>query len=389
MNEKIRIAYFITSLESGGTERQLALLLENLPSQRYEKHVVCLSGYGPLLERFQACTDTVYDINYPRLRHNGKIIWKNLPSAVTSVFRLARLLRRIRPDILHTLIPVCNVMGAFAAKLARVPVLVSSRLSLGNYRDSNRLFARLEDFTDRYFALIHCKSHGIEDDVLRREPVDPDRLKVIYNGYRFDDSLRMFDKEPLRQSLGIALGIPVIGMVANLKPYKGHEDLLNSIPIILKKHPNARFLFIGRDDGILTELQELAEKLHISRHIIWAGERNDVPRLLTLMTLLVSASHEEGFSNSIVEAMAAALPVVATDVGGNKEQVADRITGYLVPPRSSKELAQAVIELLDDEERAKKMGRHGYYRAAQNFSIQKVVEQTEAFYKEAIELATE
>src|SRR5688572_24486749 len=132
---KIRIVYFVTSLESGGTERQLALLLEGLSDARYEKHVICLSGLGPLEERFRACTSSIVDLKYPRLRQNGKFIWKNIPTAGTSVTRLARLLRKMKPDILHTLIPVCNVMGAVASRIARVPVLVCSRLSLGNYRD--------------------------------------------------------------------------------------------------------------------------------------------------------------------------------------------------------------------------------------------------------------
>jgi len=386
MTDKIRIVYFITSLESGGTERQLALLLEGLSSQKYEKHIICLSGLGPLKEQFQKVTNSITDLRYPRLRHNGRFIWKNLPSAVTAVFRLRRVLRMLKPDILHTLIPVCNVMGAFAAKLAKVPVLVSSRLSLGNYRDQKPAFARLENWTTPWFTLIHCKSEGIKTDVIQREPVDPDRIRVIYNGFKSDTFGIPFDREPLRESVGIKLGEPVIGMVANLRGYKGHHDVVAAIPAVLRLYPGTRFLFIGRDDGVKADLIKQAGSLGVENHIIFAGERHDVPKLLQLMTILVSASHEEGFSNTIIEAMASGLPVIATRVGGNLEQVADGITGILVSPHSPSDIAEAINRLLDDPDYAHKMGRQGHLRVERNFSLKAVVEQMEEFYREAIDL---
>ncbi len=386
MTDKIRIVYFITSLESGGTERQLILLLASLPGAQYEKHIVCLSGLGPLHEQFQKYSTSITDLRYPRLRRNGRLIWKNLPTTATSVLRLVKILRRLRPDILHTLIPVCNVMGAIAGKLVRVPVIVSSRLSLGNYRDSNKLFARMEDTTDPCFTLIHCKSKGIKEDVIRREPVDPDRLKVIYNGLKVDSYGRPFDKSPLRDSLGIDISSPVIGMVANLKTYKGYHDMVRAAPSILKNFPTARFLFVGRDDGIKSELIALAKALQVEETIIFTGERHDVPRLLQLMTLLVSASHEEGFSNTILEAMASGLPVVATSVGGNPEQVVDGVTGFLVTPGDSDELAAAICRLLADPAEAQKMGRHGNLRIARKFSHTAVTEKMIDFYKDAIAL---
>jgi glycosyltransferase involved in cell wall biosynthesis len=386
MTEKIRIVYFITSLEGGGTERQLALMLEGLPDVSYEKHIVCLSGLGPLQDKFAEVSASITDLKYPRLRHNGRFVWKNLPSTVTSVMKLVRILKKLRPDILHTLIPVCNVMGSIAGKLAGVPVIVCSRLSLGNYRDSNVIFAKLENFTDRFFTLFHCKSEGIKDDVMRREPVDPDLLRVIYNGTKLENYSPAFDKEPLRESLGLRQNEPLVGMVANLRPYKGHHDVVSAMPLVLRNHPRTQFLFVGRDDGVKQELQGLAVSLGVAEHLHFTGERHDVPKLLQLMTLLVSASHEEGFSNTIIEAMAAGLPVVATRVGGNIEQVADGITGYLVEPHSPKEIAEAVNELLDDPALAQKMGRHGNLRVARNFSHKAVTEQIKEFYRDAIEL---
>lgn len=386
MSDKIRIVYFVTSLESGGTERQLASLLEGLNNDVYEKHVICLSGFGVLEEQFRAATTSITDLRYARLRHNGRFVWKNLFSAFASIGRLYRLLRTIKPDILHTLIPVCNVMGAFAGKLASVPVLISSRLSLGNYRDKNKLFAKLEDITDSWFTFIHCKSLGIRNDVMEREPVDPDRLRVIYNGIHLGKYNVSFNRQHLLTEFEIGGHEPVIGMVANLKEYKGYEQMLEAMPSILQIHSDAKLLIVGRDDGIRPALEKLAEKGGITHSVVFAGERQDVPKLLQLMNVLVSASHEEGFSNTILEAMASNLPVVATHVGGNVEQVVDNVTGLLIPPRDTQALSEAVVKLLNDPDWANKLGRVGYARVAGNFSQGAVLEQMQQLYLEAIEL---
>jgi len=378
----LRIAYLITSLEIGGSERQLAALLKGLPGNTYEKHVICLSGFGELEGEVRQHVAALYDLRWPRLRKHGKLQPRRMPAAAATLPRLVKLLRQIRPDVFHTMIPVCNVMGAVAGRLARVPHLVCTRLSLGDYRDKNRVLARLENLTDSSFELVHCKSEGIRDDVARREPIDIDRMRVVYNGIRTAAYYRKAPVPELLADLGIPRDAKVLGSVANLHTYKGHLDILAAAPEILSKVPDAYFLFVGRDAGAGADIQAEAAKLNIRDRVILTGQREDVPQLLQCMHVFVLASHEEGFSNAILEAMASALPVVATRVGGNGEAVLDQSTGFLVPPRQPAAIAEAVVPLLANAQLAADMGARGRKRVAEKFSYEAMIHGMQRFYAE-------
>jgi glycosyltransferase involved in cell wall biosynthesis len=382
---RIRIVYLITSLEVGGSERQLANLLEGLPSDTYEKHVVCLSGFGAMEQRVRAAAHELYDLRYPRLRVQGALRPGRLPAAGLVFPRLVRLLRRIRPDILHTLIPVCNVIGAVCSKLARVPHIVCTRLSLGDYRDKNPLMARLENWTDPLFELVHCKSRGIMEDVVRREPIPPAKIRIVYNGLRVEPYQQPVNRPALRAQLGIPAGARVIGSVANLHPYKGHVDIVQAAAQVLATLPDTYFLFVGRPAGAEDQVRAEAQRLGLADRVIPAGERPDVAALLQCMDVFVLASHEEGFSNAVLEAMASRLPVVATALGGNLEQVADGVTGYLVPSKSPGQLAEKFIALLQDETLRTRMGEAGFARVQELFSYPAMIAGMEQFYREVMQ----
>lgn len=381
----IRIAYFITALETGGSERSLVQLLAGLPPDEYEKHVICLSGFGPLEGDARATGAVLHDIGYPRLRSGGKIQWKRLPGVLLTFPRLVRTLRRIRPDVLHTMIPVCNVLGAMAGRIARIPHLVCTKLSLGIYRDKNPAMAWFEDRTDPVFNLVHCKSVGILQDVARREPIDVGRMRVVYNGLdtsRYGEAAG--DRDLIRDSLGIPRSAPVIGMVANLWAYKGHLDMIDAAAGLVRNWPNLRLFFVGRDEGMGKELKKRAEHHGIGRNLILAGERRDIPACMRAMDVLVSASHEEGFSNVLLEGMATGLPIVATSVGGNPEAVVEEETGFLVPPGSPQELARAVRFLLEHPDVAGQMGSAGRRRVENCFSRKAMVNGLRELYSELL-----
>ena len=379
--DPVRIAYLLPTLEVGGTERALVALLEGLPSERFERHVVCLSGFGPLEAEARRAGATLHDLGYARLREGGAARLGKAATVAVTVGRLARLLRRERIDILHTMIPVANILGAFAGRIARVPRVCCSKLSLANYRDTNRPVAVLESLTDRWFDLVHCKSQGIVEDVARREPIPRGRMRVVYNGLR-TEQYEGIGGELVRRELGIGPVEFVVGMVANLIPYKGHRDMLNAAAEIVAAQPATRLLFVGRDDGIGGELMAQAASLGIGENLLLAGSRRDIPQVMAAMDCLVSASHEEGFSNVIIEAMASALPVVATRVGGNPEAVDDGVTGLIAEPRSPAGLAKAVLTLIGDREGARAMGQRGRVRARELFSYGAMIRGMEEFYAE-------
>jgi glycosyltransferase involved in cell wall biosynthesis len=383
---KIKIVYLITSLDVGGSERQLVAWVRGLPKERYECHIICLSGFGPLEEQARAAGATLYDLRYPRKRAPGTIKGSTLPAAFAAWLRLVKLLRRLQPDIFHTQIPACNVLGGVAGRVAGVKRMICTKLALGHYRDKSRILARLENIVDPWFDLIHCKSRAIMEDVLRREPVSPQKLRLVYNGIDLSRFENLPAREEVRRALAISEDRFVVGTVANLIPYKGHEEIVDALALLHERWPRVIALWIGRDDGIAERLFEKARALGVVDQIMFLGPRSDVPQLLPAMDVLLSASHEEGFSNVILEGMAAALPVVATNVGGNPEAVLDGETGYIVEPRNPESIAAALEKLMQDPHQARQMGEKGAQRVRAEFSYEAMIKGLEGLYEELLTL---
>ncbi len=384
ITKRIRIAYLITSLDVGGSERQLVAWVRGLPKEKYECHILCLSGFGPLEEPARRAGAVLHDLKYPRKRAPGTIRGSTLPQAFAAWVRLVRLLRRLKPDILHTMIPACNVLGGAAGRVARVRAMVCTKLALGHYRDQSRILAKLEDVIDPWFDLIHCKSQAIIEDVLRREPIPREKLRLVYNGIDLKPLENLPSREQARRSLGLSADAFIVGTVANLIPYKGHADILEAAALLAEKFPQLEFLWVGRDDGIGTQLEIRAKELGLSHRIHYVGPRQDVPQLLPAMDALLSASHEEGFSNVILEGMAAGLPIVATRVGGNPEAVVDGETGVIVEPRNPASIARGIESLLANPERARQMGQMGRQRVVNCFSFEAMIRGLENLYAELL-----
>jgi len=188
----------------------------------------------------------------------------------------------------------------------------------------------------------------------------------------------------LQRQLGLDRDTPVVGIVANLIPYKGHREFIEAASIVNKEFPDTKYLIIGRDDGIGEDLRNLARTLNIMDTLIFTGARNDIPALLALIDIQVLASHEESLSNAILEGMAAGNPLVVTDVGGNTEMVIPGETGIVVPPRNPEALANGILTLLRDREKAGKMGLAGQERVKNHFDINKMIKEMEELYIQTI-----
>jgi len=164
--------------------------------------------------------------------------------------------------------------------------------------------------------------------------------------------------------------------------------LLQAVPAVTRRFPNARFLIVGGssfDPQYQSSLEKLTQELGVAAHVIFAGERNDVSEILREVNISVLPSLSEGLSNSLLEAMAAGLPVVATNVGGNPEIVQDGKTGYLVPARDSHALGDEIIRVLESPDLAKRFGEAGYKRVAAHFSLTSTVRRTEDLYTALLE----
>jgi glycosyltransferase involved in cell wall biosynthesis len=223
-------------------------------------------------------------------------------------------------------------------------------------------------------------SRGVVDQ-LKAEGIAPARLGLIYNGIDASGYGKVGLRDQTRADLGLAPGTLVMCIVANLIPYKGHGDLIDALGQAAPLLPTHwHMLVVGRDDGIGAALQERARQLGLRDNISFLGARDDIPGLLDASDVGILCSHEEGFANAILECMAAGLPMIVTRVGGNAEAVIDGETGLVVPPRDSKTLATAIVQLANDRALRTRFGAAGRQRVVTQFGVQRFIDSHRALY---------
>jgi glycosyltransferase involved in cell wall biosynthesis len=205
--------------------------------------------------------------------------------------------------------------------------------------------------------------------------IDPDRVLTIHNGLDLADW--MSDVHAPNKSSEVK-----ITTVGNIRRVKGHDILIRAAAIILREYPDVSFSIAGDvlEQDYFAELLNLIQALNLSHRVYFAGGVRDLREHLSASDIFVLPSRSEGFSNAIVEAMATALPIVATDVGGNAEAVIDGVTGFLIPPENPEALAEAIMRLLRDPTRSKRMGLAGQGIVAQRFTTDAMMNQIKATY---------
>ena len=377
MMRPVKILYIIGTLDFGGSERQLIRLVIGLDRSRFHPVVCCLSRRGPLADELAQ-----HGVKVEIVSFRGLTILRDLPQVLLRFRRLVWLFREEKPDILHGFLFWAYILGTYAAKLAGVPIVLASRRGLGHFKADKPHYLFLERLANRLTDLIVANAEAVKQDVLRQELVEPSKVRVVYNG--IDPSPYVFTADPaLRASLGVPEAARVVGVVANLIPYKGHRDFLHACRAIRQRQAGITFLLIG-DGPCRGELEGLARDLGLEKDVRFLGTRRDIPQLLALMDVVVLPSLEEGLPNAILEAMAAGKAVVATQVGGVPEAVVQGETGLLVPPGDPQALADAVLLLLADRPLAEAMGRAGRDRVAKMFGLDRMIRETEALYQEVL-----
>ena len=367
--KRLNILFVIGSLEIGGTEKQMFILTSRLRRIGFSCSVFALKADGPLRQIFEEIDVPVYcgDLTKRDLR---KAPWK----LVLSLYRLLLVIKRERPTIIHAFLPLVVFIGALAGRIVRVPMVITSRRGFGTHQDRYFVLKALDHFANILSHRVIVNSRAVWKDMIERDHIDESKLYLIYNGIDstpFEDALQ--DREEGRKELGVEIDERVVIVVANLIKYKGHLDFLKAAKKVMDKIPKTRFLLVGEDRGIQKHLEWKCHELGISSQVKFMGQRNDIPQLLALSELSVLPSHEEGFSNTILESMAAGLPVVATNVGGNPEAVLDGKTGWLVPPENPTVMAEKIIDLLSNPERAKSWGEQGRKKVKKLFTVEKMV----------------
>jgi glycosyltransferase involved in cell wall biosynthesis len=299
---------------------------------------------------------------------------------VKQVLRFASFLRREKIEIVQTHDFYTNVFGMLAAWIARVPVRIAARRDTTGWRTPLQL--RVEHFIYGLSHAIVANAEAVRRQLLK-EGVDNEKIVTIYNGL---DTDRLVPKLKREESLRL-FDLPAGGdhkfvvIVANLlHPVKDYPTFLRAAQIVQRAIPEARFVSAGV--GPLTEeMRSLAAQLGLDREIFFLGLCERVAELLSVAEVCVLSSKAEGFSNSIIEYMAAGRPAVVTDVGGAREAVTDGETGFLVNSGDYESMAARIIELLRDPERSRAMGRRARQLVERKFSCAAQLESTELLYE--------
>ena len=361
----IRVLLVTQDLERAGAQRQcveLAFGLRSAPGCEVE--VAVLEPGGPLSAELAAAGIPLHGC--PR-----RFRWDLSPA-----FGLARLAVRSGADVVHTSLFLPNFYGRVARLRSRPPLLVSSLRSTGiegwpRYA-AEILMAPLCD-------VIIANSEAGRADLIARG-VSPRRIEVVRNGLdfaRFDEA-RLVPRFPAGRP-------PRLGMVAQMETRKDHPGLIEAFAVLVAAHPGARLLLAG-DGSRRAETGTAAARLGVAGSVEFMGTVSRPETVYAALDVYVQASAaEEGTSNSILEAMACGRPVVATDIGGNREVVEDGVTGLVVPPRDPRALAAALDRLLRDPEGARRMGETGAVRVRERYGRRRMVEATLAVYRSRLE----
>jgi L-malate glycosyltransferase len=370
-NRRIRLVYCLDNMDVGGTELNAVRTAERLDPDRFEIKVVCFRDEGPLRARYEAAGISVLTL---RLRHLYDA------RAVRLGLQLRRFLRTERIDIVHSHDMYSNPFVTPWARAARTPVVIASRrwwqtLPSTKLRVANSLA----------FRMAHCvlaNSPTVAESVRTVERIPRQRVSVIPN---FVDDAAFEAPTPnevrtLRREWQLPNDAVVVGCVARLVPVKNHTQLLDAVAQLCAQDIAVHAVIVG-DGPTRSLLEAKARALRIEHLVHFAGERLDAINFHQLFDISVLCSLSEGFPNSIVEAMAAGRPVVATAVGGNADAVRDGETGYLVPVGNAGALAVAIGRLARDVSLRERFGSAGRTAARASFHRSAVVPALEALYE--------
>jgi len=369
----------IARLNIGGPARHVILLSARIDPARYSTLLV--TGHEAPSEGNMSSLAKSVAVEPRVVAGLGREIslWRDL----LAWFRLYRLCVRYRPHIVHTHTAKAGVLGRLAARAAKVPVIVHTyhgHVFQGYFSPlKTRLFLAIERWLGRSTQRLIAVSEAVCQDLLQLGIGTPESLVVIPLGLNLDPFLRCEDlRGQLRAELGLQPDTPLVGIVARLVPIKAHEVFLKAAAKVCARFPQSRFLLVG-DGERLAELQLLVERLGLRDRVLFLGWRQDLDRVLADLDLVVLTSRNEGSPVCLIEAMAAARPVVATRVGGVADVVDDGITGCLVDADKPEDVANAIVELLGDENRRRAMGEAARQRVPR-FGIDRLVSDMDRLY---------
>ena len=353
----MKILHLIYNLSFGGTEK---VMLETLPKLRNFGHLICVikSANPKIAEEFQK-------ENIPVIKLSG-----------LKIFHFRKIIKKEKPDLICTYLIYADIFGRIFGKLFGVKKISTSIRSTYN-EPKYKFWLFLEKITSGLVNKYIAVSQAVKNIYCEKLGIPTEKIEVIYNGVKIEKYNIEINKNLKKEELGLPRNSLIIGNIGKLRPEKGQIYLIQAMPEIIKKFPQTILLLVGGGEN-KQKLENLAERLRIRQHLKLLEESQDIPEILKTFDVFVNPSLYEGLSNTILEAMAAKIPIVASDIFENQELIENKKTGFLVPVGNNEKNAEAVIEILENPDFGRKMAEAAFEKI-QNFSIEKTLEKLNNF----------
>ncbi len=378
---KINILFLIDNLAVlGGTENYLFRLVTNLNKEKFSC-IVC--PFAPkesiVIKKFRE-----YGIAVTPILVNRIYTW----DALKAVYNLKYLIKQKKIDIVQTFHFSSDIYGTIVSRLLRVPIIISSRRDMGfaEYDIHHRFLRRIANF---FVNTTLTNAKIMNRQVCNVEKIPVNKTVTIYNGLKLENYDISIDRKAKAEEFNLSIRKPIIGCIANIRPIKGLEYLIKAAAKVTKEYPEAQFIIVGGNADAISntiinsyknKLNLMINKLNLNQQIYFLGKKSNINEILKIMDIFVLPSLSEGFSNSIIEAMAAGVPVIATNVGGNPEAIEHNKTGFIVPVKNSTAIAEKIKKLLKYPKLREQLGQAGRLWAEHNYNIKKIIKQNENLY---------
>jgi L-malate glycosyltransferase len=363
-----KLCLFTSSFGHGGTEHQFVEIVTRLDREKYDLTIACLSREGQFYG--QICDAGLRVVEFPLRGISVR--------TAQSGSDWLRFVRREKFDLVHTFDFYTNVFAVPLTRLARGPLVLTSRRDVGDTWSWTRRWM--------LHGVFHWSDHIVANSEAARASLVNGKnshslcVSVVRNGV----DLKLFSPNGhgthMRQELGYSSDSFLVGTISNLRPEKGYRTLLEAVPEIIRKIPQARFLIVGTGE-LDEELKQTVLERELAPYVAFLGRRADIAELLGAMDLMVLPSISESLPNVVLEAMSAGCPVIASAVGGCGELIQDGVTGMLLPPGHAPAISAAVVKLLQDPHLRQRIGRAARSWAEQEFDIFVSVKRLEDVYE--------
>ena len=384
---KKKILYLITQSELGGAQKYVADLVKNL-KDKFEISVAFgeQGEKGELTEILKSLIIKQYVIKNLKRKINYK-------QDLLAILEIKKIIKKIKPDIVHLNSSKVSILGSIATFLNNIsPFRKKVRVVYTAHgwvfteplpKKEKKLYTKIERFTARWKNKIICVSE-FDHQIALKESIAPEKkLITIHNGI---EQINLLPKEEAKEKLiqlnskfEIRNSKLLIGSIGNLYQTKGYDYLIKAIKILVDRGMDLKLIIIGSGPKKI-DLKNWIDQLYLNKNVFLTGRIKNGSELLPAFDLYVCSSVKEGLSYTIIEAMSAGLPIIATKVGGNSELISDKKEGVLIKSQSEEEIARAIIKFYNNPQEHKQMGDSAREKFTQKFSLEKMVEKTKNIY---------